>query len=149
LILAEQKLETSDDSPSLSQSIEDLKQEFINEMDDDFNTAGAMSKIFDLVKEANLILANDQIPQDDILSLIKIKEIINEFDSLLGILYFKETMESSIKEDALINILIDVRSKLRTEKLWKLADYVRDELDKVGVELKDHPNKTTWSKKVS
>lgn len=149
LAVTEYKVESRRDSPSLSQSIEDLKQEFINEMDDDFNTAGAISKIFDLVKEANLILNRSQIPQDDILSLMKIKEIIEDFDSFLGILYFKETMESSIKEDALINILIDVRGKLRTEKLWSLADYIRDELDKLGVELKDHPNKTTWSKKIS
>ena len=149
LALAENKAANKIESPTLSQSIEDLKQEFVNEMDDDFNTAGAMSKIFDLVKEANLILSNTQIPQDDLISLVKIKGAIQEFDSFLGILYFKETMESSIKEDALMNILIDLRSKLRTEKLWKLADYVRDELDKVGIELKDHPTKTTWSKKVS
>ena len=149
LALAENKVASKIESPTLSQSIEDLKQEFVNEMDDDFNTAGAMSKIFDLVKEANLILSNNQISQDDLISLVRIKEAIQEFDNFLGILYFKETRQASIKEDALINILIELRSKLRTEKLWKLADYVRDELDKVGIELKDHPNKTTWSKKVS
>lgn len=146
LILNEQEMENKDVTPSLSQSIDELKQEFINEMDDDFNTAGAMSKIFDLIKEANLILAKGQIPQDDLLSLIKIKQIIEEFDNFLGILYYKETAQSSIKEDALINILIDVRSKLRAEKQWSLADYIRVQLDSVGVELKDHPNKTTWKK---
>lgn len=148
-VLAEHKVQDSENSPSLPESIDDLKNEFINEMDDDFNTAGAISKIFDLVKEANLILASSQLPRHDILSLKRIKQVIQELDSFLGILYFKETMESSIKEDALINILIDVRSKLRTEKLWSLADLIRDKLDEVGVELKDNPNRTTWSKKVS
>ena len=148
-VLAEHKLQDSENSPSLPESIDDLKNEFINEMDDDFNTAGAISKIFDLVKEANLILASSQLPRHDILSLKRIKQVIQELDSFLGILYFKETMESSIKEDALIKILIDVRSKLRTEKLWSLADLIRDKLDEVGVELKDNPNRTTWSKKVS
>lgn len=147
-VTAEHEVEHLADSPALSQSIEDLKQEFINELDDDFNTAGAISKIFDLIKEANLILAKNQIPPADVLSLMKIKEVVEEFDSFLGILFFKESMQSSIQEEALIKILIDVRSKLRTEKLWKLADYVRDELDKLGVELKDHADKTTWSKKV-
>jgi cysteinyl-tRNA synthetase len=146
LLFNEQEIKNKDVTPSLSQSIDDLKQEFINEMDDDFNTAGAMSKIFDLVKEANLILAKGQIPQDDLLSLIKIKQIIEEFDNFLGILYYKETTQSSIKEEALIDILIDVRSKLRAEKQWSLADYIRDQLDSVGVELKDHPEKTTWKK---
>ena len=148
-VLAEHKVQDSENSPSLPESIDDLKNEFINEMDDDFNTAGAISKIFDLVKEANLILASSQLPRHDILSLKRIKQVIQELDSFLGILYFKETMESSIKEDALVNILIDVRSKLRTEKLWSLADLIRDKLDEVGVELKDNPNRTTWSKKVS
>lgn len=148
-VLAEHKVQDSENSPSLPESIDDLKNEFINEMDDDFNTAGAISKIFDLVKEANLILASSQLPRHDILSLKRIKQVIQELDSFLGILYFKETMESSIKEDALIKILIDVRSKLRTEKLWSLADLIRDKLDEVGVELKDNPNRTTWSKKVS
>jgi len=148
-VLAEHKAEDNDNSPSLSESIEDLKKEFIKEMDDDFNTAGAMSKIFDLIKEANLILNKKQIPEHDILSLKRIKQVIQEFDSFLGILYFKEAAEFSINEDALINILIDVRSKLRAEKQWSLADLIRDKLDEVGIELKDQPQKTTWTRKVS
>ena len=68
-VLAEHKVQDSENSPSLPESIDDLKNEFINEMDDDFNTAGAISKIFDLVKEANLILASSQLPRHDILSL--------------------------------------------------------------------------------
>jgi len=147
-VLTEQKLENTDEIPSLSQSIDDLKQDFLNEMDDDFNTAGAMSKIFDLVKEANLILSKGELHPSELLSLIKIKAIIEEVDKFLGILFYKEATQSSIKEDALINILIDVRSKLRSEKQWALADYIRDEIDKAGIELKDHPNKTTWRKKV-
>ena len=90
-----------------------------------------------------------QLPDHEISSLKKIKQVIQEFDDFLGILYFKETMGTSIKEDTLINILIDVRSKLRAEKQWALADLIRDKLDEVGVELKDQPNKTTWTRKVS
>ncbi len=149
LILDEQEVESQDETPSLAESIDDLKQEFINEMDDDFNTAGAMAKIFDLVKEANLILAKNQLDQAEILSLIKIKQIIEEFDSFLGLLFYKEASKTFIKEETLIKILIDVRSKLRAEKQWSLADYIREEVDKVGVELKDHPKKTTWRKKVA
>jgi len=143
-VLQEQQLIDPEAAPSLAQAIEDLKQEFIEEMDDDFNTAGALARIFDLVREANLILAKDQLQQDDLLALKKIKEIIEEFDEFLGILFYREASKSSIKEDALINLLIEVRSKLRAEKMWALADYIRDELDKIGVELKDQPQKTTW-----
>ena len=148
LIFDEQKIESKGATPSLPESIAELKQAFMDEMDDDFNTAGAMAKIFDLVKEANLILAKNQVPQEDLVSLMKIKEIIEELDDFLGILFYKEAIKSSIKEETLINILIDVRRKLRTEKQWSLADYIRNELDKAGVELNDHPQKTTWRKKV-
>ena len=147
LVLKEQEIENTGETPTLFESIEDLKQEFLNEMDDDFNTAGAMSKIFDLIKEANLIMAQTQLPQVDILSLIKIKKSIEEFDSFLGLLFYKEATKSSIKEEALIKILIDVRNKLRDAKQWSLADHIRDELNNVGIEIEDHPQKTIWRKK--
>ena len=149
LLIKEQESEIEDGAPSLAESINELKQEFVNEMDDDFNTAGAMSKIFDLVKEANLILTKNQIPPEDILSLIKIKEAIEEFNGFLEILFYRETRKSLGKDDALIKILIDVRNKLRSEKQWALADYIRDELDSAGFELKDHPQKTTWRIKLT
>ncbi|UCE07493.1 MAG: cysteine--tRNA ligase, partial [bacterium] len=88
----------------------------------------------------------NHVSQAELFSLIKIKEIIEEFDKFLGILFYKEAFKSSIKEEVLINILIDVRNKLRAEKMWSLADHIRDQLDSIGVELKDHPDKTTWKK---
>ncbi len=147
LLMAESKDKLSQEKPCLSESIDELRQEFFNELDDDFNTAGAMSKLFDLIKEANLILAKDQFDIDEILSLQKIKSIIEEVDSFLGILFYKEAAKTSIKEETLIKILIETRSKLRAAKQWQLSDYIRDELDKIGIELKDHPQKTTWRKK--
>ena len=135
------------ESPSLPESIENSKQEFIDEMDDDFNTAGAMSKIFDLIKEANIILAQTEIPTADVVTLLKIRDIITEFDRFLGILSYKEVSDSTLKQDELIRILIDVRNKLREEKKWSLADYIRDELSSAGIEIKDHPKHTTWRKK--
>ncbi|MCI0495566.1 cysteine--tRNA ligase [candidate division KSB1 bacterium] len=146
--LEDQELGSSHANPSLAESIDDLKQEFLNEMDDDFNSAGALAKVFDLVKEANLILAKNKLEPAEASSLLKIKQTIEEFDSFLGILFYKETTASSIKEATLINVLIDVRTRLRAEKQWALADFVRNELDKIGIELKDRPDKTTWLKKI-
>lgn len=147
-LLAESKNKSSQEKPCLSESIDELRQEFFSEMDDDFNTAGAISRVFDLIKEANLILAKSQFDADEILSLQKIKGIIEEVDSFLGLLSYKEAARTSIKEETLINILIEARSKLRAAKQWQLSDYIRDELDKIGIELKDHPQQTTWRKKV-
>ncbi|MCU0646085.1 MAG: cysteine--tRNA ligase [bacterium] len=147
--LEDRELGSSQANPSLAESIDDLKQEFLNEMDDDFNSAGALAKVFDLVKEANLILAKNKLEPAEASSLLKIKQTIEEFDSFLGILFYKEATASSIKEATLINMLIDVRTRLRAEKQWALADFIRVELDKIGIELKDRPDKTTWFKKIT
>ncbi|UCE08841.1 MAG: cysteine--tRNA ligase, partial [bacterium] len=93
LTLSEQKVASKDTTASLAESIEELKNAFMDEMDDDFNTAGAMAKIFDLVKEVNLILAKNHVSQAELFSLIKIKESIEEFDKFLGILFYKEAFK--------------------------------------------------------
>ncbi len=145
--LDEQKSIDDKTDSELLNSVEELKKDFIVEMDDDFNTAGAMAKIFDLVKEANLILSKDELNATDVLSLKKIKAIVDEFDGFLGILDYKNVLQTSIDEEALISILIDVRRKLREEKHWELSDQIRDRLEEVGIELKDYPDKTIWRKK--
>jgi len=132
----------------LKESIDEIKQEFLNEMDDDFNTAGAMAKIFDLVKEANLILAKGKLPESELAALSKIKSTIEELDSFLNILYYKESFKSSITEDSVIQILIDIRKKLREAKHWDLSDEIRNKLDAIGIILKDFPDKTTWQRKI-
>lgn len=132
----------------LSESIIDIRNQFLDALDDDFNTAGALSKIFDLVKEVNLILAKEKLDEADYLALKLIENMIDEFDSFLGILSYKEVLHTTIAEDSLIEILIDVRKKLRDARLWELADEIRNQLDKVGVEIEDHSDKTTWRKKL-
>ncbi len=140
--------EPADAKIVLEESINEMKQEFLNEMDDDFNTAGAMAKIFDLVKEANLILAKGKLPESELAALLKIKSTIEELDSFLNILYYRESFKSFIAEDSIVQILIDVRKKLREAKHWDLSDEIRDRLEKIGIVLKDHPDKTTWQRKL-
>jgi cysteinyl-tRNA synthetase len=132
----------------LHASIDSLKRAFIDDMDDDFNTAGAMAKIFDLVKEANLIFSKGKLDGADLAALSKIKSVIEEFDSFLNILYYRETLIPKQAEDAVIQILIHVRNELREAKQWALADEIRDKLDSIGILLKDYPDKTTWQRKL-
>ena len=146
-ILKDHAIADKDDRAGLNAAIDELKQNFLDEMDDDFNTAGAISKIFELVKEANLILAKTDLQDEDVRALREIKNIIDEFDGFLGILNDRKSVQSSNIEASLIDLLIDVRSKMRGAKLWDLADYIRNQLVEIGVELKDRPDKTTWRKK--
>jgi len=163
--LDEKKSEIRETEFVLQESIEKIKREFLDEMDDDFNTAGAMAKVFDLVKEANLILRkrstidmlvdlppdtglSGRLTESELAALLKIKSTIQEIDSFLNILYYGDALKSTIDEDLLVQILIDVRRKLRETKQWALSDEIRDRLGEVGIILKDCSNKTTWQKKV-
>lgn len=146
-VVKDRVIEEKNDGSGLLAAIDELKQNFLDEMDDDFNTAGAISKIFDLVKEANLILAKGDVADEDVLALKKIKNVVEEFDGFLGIINSQKTEQSSNIEAGLVEILIQVRAKMREAKLWDLADFIRNRMDEMGIELKDRPEKTTWRKK--
>jgi len=154
IVLTLQNIETElknkafkSDEVVLNEAIDSLKRAFIDDMNDDFNTAGALAKIFDLIKEANLIFAKGKLHNADLATLSKIKSVIEEFDSFLNILYYRETLTPWQAGDAIIQILIDVRKKLREAKQWALSDEIRDRLDEIGIILKDQPEKTTWQRK--
>lgn len=132
---------------SASATIDSIQQEFMNAMDDDFNTALAMSKIFDLIKEANLILTKENIEKDDKKVLNEIKKILLDYNTFLGIIPLAKESVMKTYEGDFINILIEVRQKLREQKNWELADFIRDKLKGFGIELEDRKDKTIWGEK--
>ncbi|MBP3337238.1 MAG: cysteine--tRNA ligase [Clostridia bacterium] len=103
--------------------------QFKNAMDDDLNTADAISSLFDLVK-----YANTNISADSSLEIINAAEsLLSELGSVLGLLGKPE--EDLLSDEA--KALIEKRNAARSEKNWTLADEIRDELKKLGVELSD------------
>jgi cysteinyl-tRNA synthetase len=123
----------------LEESAARLKEEFLKAMDDDFNTAGALGHIFDFVKEINQ--ARDEGADHE--SLDKAQVVLGELTSVLGLdLVLPEVQAGPAGE--IIDLLIEIRGKLREEKNWELSDLIRDELDNLGVLLEDSPQGTTW-----
>lgn len=126
----------------------DLKKfenDFQAAMDDDFNTPRAVAAIFDFIKEFNRILSkNETIDQkffEDIKNFFE-RTAIN----VLGIADL-ETAESSTNiEKDLIEILIQLRLDAKKEKNFSLSDKIRDELKKLGIELKDSKEGTTFKR---
>ncbi|NOZ62946.1 MAG: cysteine--tRNA ligase [Calditrichaeota bacterium] len=147
LALSEVDVKNLQKNGELSAAMGHLKQHAIEELDDDFNTAGALASVFDFVREANLILNNGSLSADDYFVLFQIKETIEEFDQFLSILSYSEARQVSVPEAPLIELLIDVRKKLRENKQWALADEIRDRLFDMGIELKDRPGNTIWQRK--
>lgn len=114
------------------------KNKFIEAMEDDLNTADAISAIFELVKEINVQIANGNTNKsflEGALSLFK------ELTGVLGIVRKGEdTLEAEVEK------LIEERQQARKAKNYKLADEIRDKLKDMGIELQDTPNGVKWKK---
>lgn len=115
------------------------KNGFIEAMNDDFNTAGAMGHIFDLVRTINQARAERATDEQ----LSSAQEIFNELTGVLG-LELKEHGVSDSNADAFIDLLLELRQELRQQKNYALSDRIRDELTKLGVAIEDSPQGSSW-----
>ena len=107
-------------------------------MDDDFNTPLALASIYELVKAINT--ARDEGAAGDQLKLAQVT--LRELTSVLG-LRLREKKGSG-DADKFIDLLVEVRSEVRKQKLWPLSDLIRDKLKSLGVTLEDSKDGTTW-----
>ena len=115
------------------------KESFLAAMDDDFNTANAMGHLFDFVKIINQ--ARDEGADQE--SLAKAQALLNELVGVLGLDLSVPEVQGG-EAEAFIDLLIEIRKKLREEKLWELSDLVRDKLEELNVSLEDTAQGTTW-----
>ncbi len=124
---------------TLGEQIEQTHQVFIESMDEDFNTAGALGSIFDLVRNINQ--ARSKGASSDELALAQ-----ETFTKLTGVLGLKlEPLEKvSLNADAFIDLLVDLRQELRKQKVYQLSDRIRDDLAELGVIIEDTPQGSNW-----
>ncbi|MBO5099263.1 MAG: cysteine--tRNA ligase, partial [Clostridia bacterium] len=118
--------------------VSSLVEKFENAMDDDFNTADAVSAIFELVKYANVNLTEESSNAD----ILKTLSVIQELCDVLGIITDKK--EEFI--DADIEALIEERQNARKNKDFALADKIRDDLKAQGIILEDTPQGVKWKR---
>jgi cysteinyl-tRNA synthetase len=107
------------------------KQKFLDFMNDDLNTAGAISVIFEIIRNVNTkITESKQFSENSVLNLIN---LFDELTSVLG-LSFKEN-KNQISDE--IQKLINKREAARKEQNWALADEIREILKNKGVLVED------------
>ena len=111
---------------------------FIEAMDDDLNTADAISALFDLAKDINTHLNASSKPSKEICQYAL--DMFNRLADVLGLLYSRK--EQSLDEE--IEAFIAQRTKARAEKDWETADRIRDELKARHVVLEDTPQGIKW-----
>ena len=115
----------------------ELKKEFLESMDDDLNTADAISKIYELIRYTNSFDENTD------LKVVKgAVKLLNDFASVLGLLYKEE--DNNLDEK--VEKLIEEREEARKNKDFKRADEIRDILKEMNIELKDTRNGVIWKR---
>ncbi len=114
---------------------------FIEAMEDDLNTADAISVIFEMVRDFNTVTGNEKAPTKAFASacLTELKRLTE----VLGISVLPETGA----DDALaaeVESLIEARKRARADKNWAEADRIRDRLKEMGIVLEDTPQGIRW-----
>ncbi len=110
-------------------ALDQYKNKYIECMDDDLNTAGAIGAIFELVREINSEL-RESVSQAYIDAALK---MLDELTEVLGLL--RKDEDTAI--DAELQELIDKRQAARAAKDWATADAIRDQLAAKGITIKD------------
>jgi len=119
-------------------SLDKYRERFIEKMDDDFNTADAISVLFDLTKDIN----NNVNINSSTELCEKADALVRELGNPLGILqnHMKKDLETEIQE------LIDKRQQARKDKDFTLSDKIRDDLKSRNIVLEDTPQGVRWKK---
>ncbi|OQY60327.1 MAG: cysteine--tRNA ligase [Desulfobacteraceae bacterium 4572_88] len=115
--------------PELDQLLYDIRQGFVQAMDDDLNISAALSSIFGNVKKINALTSEKKIDPED---AMKIADAFRNINGVLKIFDFDDA-----SADPHIWNLIEQREKARSEKNWTLADKIREELSARGVTIRD------------
>jgi cysteinyl-tRNA synthetase len=124
----------------LKKALNDAKLDFIEAMDDDFNSAEGLGVIFDLARNCNIYL-KDGHPYDRKL-LEDVMQFYRETNNIFEVLDISAPEEL----DAEIGEIINRRDLARAAKDWETADRLRDELQDRGIILEDTPHGTRWKK---
>lgn len=127
-----------DSLKKLSDQVEATRAGFEDSMDDDFNSAGALGHLFELVRVTNQARA-DGATDDE---LAPAQQTLDELSNVLGLSL--RVQESAQAADEFIDLLVEVRSQVREAKLWELSDKIRDRLAELGVQVEDAKGGSSW-----
>jgi cysteinyl-tRNA synthetase len=130
-----------------------LRKKFLDHMDDDFNTGGAVGVLYELLSALNRFADARQLEAgaasaEDVKVFEEGVIYLKELSQILGV--FEKPLETEKADDDLTNglmqLLIDLRAEARKAKNFALGDQIRKRLTELGVTLEDRPSGTIWRK---
>lgn len=152
-ITREETVSLSGKPGALLGEVSDLRDRFVEAMDDDFNTGGAMGVLFELLRRLNGFIAEKKLDAGGEANAADVEEltagttVLKELSSLLG-LFLKPIEKATAADDgfagSLMELIIEIRATSRKNKNFDIADRIRDVLNELKVTLEDRPDGTIW-----
>jgi cysteinyl-tRNA synthetase len=132
--------------------VQRLKASFLEKMDDDFNTGGAIADLFDMVRELNKFADQQKLEEIGdvkdarIQSFVKAATILRELSNILGLFRSTPAQRGGGSEGVvpkLMQLLIELRAEARTKKDFATGDKIRNSLTDAGITLEDRKGGAT------
>ena len=128
-------------------SADKLKEEFVEAMNDDFNTALAISYMFSLAKEINIyyqeVINSSKAPYGK--AVESVGKVFAFMAGIIGVLAEKAEADSQDdKFTEVLALLIDLRKKAKENKDYAQADAIRNSLAQIGIVLEDTAQGVNW-----
>lgn len=143
LMQAYKTLQKLQPSKASSVNVSEYKQRCYDAMNDDLNSPILIAHLFDITKVINSV--NDK---KETLTQADIDELKSIFDTFVfDILGLKDEQsgDNTVLLDGLISMILEVRQQAKSQKDWATSDRIRDDLQKLGVSIKDGKDGATWS----
>lgn len=125
--------DSNQEDKEYNNKVRDTRNRFLEAMDNDFNTPDALSIIFDFIRDINRSIDHKDISKN---SLNDVRRFLMELRGIFGL---KLTNKICIddKTNDLLEVIVEVRGKLRKKKEWELSDLIRSRLRDLDIILED------------
>lgn len=139
--------------PEIAGALSEQRTKFLEAMDDDFNTGGAIACLFELRRIINSFITEKKMestanPADDA-ALTAAMTLFKELTNVLGVFRKapeKKTGQDDALVDGLMALILDIRADARKNKNWPVADKIRDALKNAKIVVEDSPTGVRWSR---
>ena len=129
-----------------------LRQRYLDAMDDDFNTGGAVGVLFDLRTKLNAFINDHKLDtaagdKSKLPALTAGMTLLKELASILGVFREAKAKAASADDgllDGLMQLVIQIRADARKNKNFPVADLIRNKLNELKITLEDRTDQTLW-----
>lgn len=135
---------------SLLVALKKHRDAYLDKMDDDFNTGGGVSELFEIVRAVNKYIDQEKLEENkkaDLAPLNTALATLRELTAILGLFTKapeKASGEDSGLVDSLMSLVIDLRAAARKRKDFETSDLIRDRLGELKITLEDRKDGTLW-----